>query len=100
MVAIVTVTMLSDEPAAYISPYNHTTTSKIGISVILACLNDLKPIERVIKTKSEPRIIEDCISFCIASDATYLVTGLPVTMTQVSGLSSVCSPASAIVPLD
>ena len=56
-----TVTIFSYEPAAYISPYNQTTTKRIGISVILACLTDLKPIDKVMKTNSEPRISEDCI---------------------------------------
>ena len=92
--------MFNDEPEACIKPYNQTTTSKIGISVILACLNDLKPIDKVMNTNSEPRISEDCISFCIASEATYRVIGLPVNITQVSGLSSLSSPAAAFVPDD
>ena len=92
---MVTVTIFSEEPAANINPYNHTTTNNIGINVILACLNDLKPIDNVMKTNKEPRISEDCISFCIASEAIYLVTGRPVTITQVRGCSSLSSPAAS-----
>ena len=80
--------MLRDAPAAYIIPYNHTTTRRIGTNVTAACLGDLKPIVRVINTNNEPSRREDCISFCIAVEATYLVTGLSDGMTHVSGLSS------------
>ena len=97
---MVTVTIFSDEPAAYIRPYSQTTTNKIGMSVILACLKDLKPIDRVMKTNNDPSISDDCISLCIASEATYRVTGRPVIITQVSGSSSVSSPAASCVPED
>ena len=62
--------MFSDEPAAFISPYSHTTTSKIGIRVTAACLGERKPMDSVMKTNNEPKTKEDCISSCIAVDAT------------------------------
>ena len=97
---MVTVTMLSEEPAMYMRPYNQTTTKRIGTRVTLACLNDLKPIDRVINTNSEPRSSEDCISSCIVVEATKRVTGRPVVITQVSGLSSLTSPDSIRSPVD
>ena len=69
MVAMVTVTMLSDEPATYIKPYNQITTSKMGTKVTAACLGERNPMESEAKTNTEPRMREDCISSCMAVDA-------------------------------
>ena len=98
--AIVTVTIFREYPSANISPYNQTTTSRIGAREIAACLTERNPIERVIKTNNEPKNNEDCISDCILSLAINLVIGFPVNITQVSGLSSSLSPDSSQVPED
>ena len=97
---MVTVTMLSDDPAIYIRPYNQTTTKRIGTNVTVACLNERKPIERVMKTNREPSPNEDCISLCMVVEATKRVTGRPVGMTHVNGLSSLSSPASSWSPVE
>ena len=76
------------------------TTNRIGVKDTIACLTERNPIDRVIKTNSEPKNSEDCISDCILSPAINRVTGLPVSITQVKGLSSSSSPTSSQVPLD
>ena len=95
IVAMVTVTMLSDAPVAYISPYSHTTTNRMGTKVTAACLGERKPMLREMNTKREPRTSEDCISSCIAVAAVNRVMGRPVSMTHVSGWSSFASPGAS-----
>ena len=92
--------MLRLAPAIYIKPYNQTTTIIIGPKDNIACFGDPKPMLRTMKTNNAPSKREDCISSCICVLASYLITGLPVSMTHVTGVSSLNSPVSSNVPDD